>query len=187
MRLLPPRASSIVLAASRSAVPLPIVRRLSTTKPFLFSINTWPHVAQPRFPASRLLQQARIGIRRGLVGLVRSLLAAEVHLGVASRLSRVLRPLILGLKALLRRPRFNQGPVDSEVLVRQQSLLPCLISDLAEELRGHIRADQSISVFGEGGMIPHFVVNRQANKPTEQHVESNCSMRSRSLRMEYNT
>lgn len=95
-------------------------------------------VAQLRLLALPRESQLRICRRR--VCLVRTLLAVEVHHRAARIIGRiaVLGRLVLATEALERRPRFDQRPVDGEVVVAHQVSGPRLLDNGGEELPGHI-------------------------------------------------
>jgi len=78
------------------------------------------------FLAIALARELRFLIRRGLVSLVAALLAMEVDRGVARVVARrLVRAAILWLEALERRPSFDEGAVDGEVLGAEQMRAAC--------------------------------------------------------------
>src|SRR5206468_11638475 len=77
-------------------------------------------VTEPRLSSDALLIQARIGIRRRLMGVVMPCLAMEIHGRIAAVTRWVL--LVTWPKALVTGPRFQQRAVDRKMLVRQQPL-----------------------------------------------------------------
>ena len=79
-----------------------------------------PHVRQLGLLAAALPIELRIRIGRRRVRLVRPRLPMKVDRGVARIIGRRRRAAVLALKTLQARPRFEQRPIDGEVLVRQQ-------------------------------------------------------------------
>ena len=83
----------------------------------------------------------RTRIGRRLVRLVRAPFTKEIH----CRIPRVIRRapgLILAPKTLLAGPRFPQGPVDCEVLGRQQAPATGLRDDIFEEGPGNVTGNR---------------------------------------------
>lgn len=58
----------------------------------------------------------------------------------------------------------------TEVLVGQQVRCACLAHNALQQLAGHPCRNQTIAVAGEGGAIPHRLVDRQAGEPAKQQV-----------------
>src|SRR5699024_10222478 len=100
-----------------------------------------------------------------------ALLAVKVARLVASPggvIALVPRP-----KALLRGPSLNQGAIDAEVLIAHQITPARLLDHLGEQGRNHLVLKKSVLVLAEGRMVPHRIVNAQANKPAKQQVVLN--------------
>ena len=95
------------------------VGRLSLVRAILG--EQMPAVAQPGFLLASLAHQARLGISRRTVCLVAPPLPVEVRRCVAPATFRWIL-LVLGTKALERRPRLQQCPIDGEVLLGDESL-----------------------------------------------------------------
>jgi hypothetical protein len=77
-------------AASRSAVPVARLSRVSTTSPLRSSINTCPPVTQLGFATARLSTQHRLQVGRGLMCPIAAFLAVEVHRRIAAPSGRTL-------------------------------------------------------------------------------------------------
>ena len=91
-----------------------------------------------------LLIEPGIGVREGLMGRVFELLVVKIALLVAP--DRRFGTAVLGLKALDRRPGFDQRAVHAEVLVRQQLRFAGLRDDPGQEQLGDIGFDQSLQI-----------------------------------------
>src|SRR5215831_14897651 len=168
--LVPGICSSITSAASRSAVPLASNTSVFTISPCAVLHQQIPVVTQLGFLALAFACQLGIRVRLRCVRLVGPLLPVEIYRRIAKIVRRngVLR--ILSLKTFQTRPRFQQRPVHGEVLVREQTLLACLLQYGLEEGFGNIPIEQALAVLGENGHIPDGVVHVQAHEPTEQQV-----------------
>jgi hypothetical protein len=104
-----------------------------------------------------LAVQPRIGIALGFVRVVAAPLSLEAcAVSIAA---------LLGLKALLRSPGFDQRAVDGEVLLGQMRL--CLLQHSREELAGRGLVQKPFPVLGKHGMVPDRLVHLQPHKPTE--------------------
>jgi hypothetical protein len=79
---------------------------------------------------------------------------------------RLFRP-----KALHRRPGLDQRAVDREMIRAEQTLHPRLRQHRAQELGGDVALQQAIAVLGERRVIPHRIVNANADEPAEQEFE----------------
>jgi hypothetical protein len=105
--------------------------------------------------------------------LVAPLLAAEVRLGIATtRRRRINGPAaVLGLEALHRRPGFDERAVDAEVVAGQQPLHPGLGKQRRQEPGCDVARQQAVAVLGEGGVVPHRIVDPEPDEPAKQQVE----------------
>lgn len=77
---------------------------------------------------------------------------------------------VLGLEALLARPRLQEGTIDREMLVRQQPGRPRLLDHRLEEMARDLVFQQAIMVLAEGRRVPHRLIHAQADEPAEQQV-----------------
>jgi len=75
-------------------------------------------VSQLRFLSFAVLEQPSVWIAGRLMGVVQPLLTMKIH-GRIAGIIWLARGLSLATETLLTRPRFQQGAVDREVLVRQ--------------------------------------------------------------------
>jgi hypothetical protein len=99
------------------------------------------------------------------VRLIRPLLTVKVYRRIA-RIVRRSRGLgIFSPKTLHARPGFQQRSIHGEVLIRQQTPLPCLPGHSLEEGFANIPIEQALAVLGEHGHIPDRVIHIQAHKP----------------------
>src|SRR5512138_2115863 len=96
--------------------------------------------------------------------LFAALLAVEVNCWIAGVLWWGRRT-ILALKALVTRPGFDQRPIHTEVLVREQLRAPGLSQHVVEELLGDVAFQQPIAILGEDRRHPHGFVHVEANEP----------------------
>ena len=103
------------------------------------------------------------------MGVVATLLAAKIHLGVAPAAARrrrcTLRP-----KALHGGPRLDHRAINAEVLVTGQALLLGLGEHLPEEPGHDLPLQQPVAVVGEDGRHPDRVIGVQPHKPAKQQV-----------------
>ena len=120
-------------------------------------------VAQLRFLALALADQPGIRIGGGRVRLVAARLAAKI-VAIAPVL------IVLGPEALVRSPRLQQRAVHREVLVADQITQPRQQHGVLEEVLGDRLVEQPLAVEGERRVIPHRVVDVQADEPAEQQV-----------------
>src|SRR5690349_9308964 len=79
-----------------------------------------------------------------------------------------LLPALFRLETLLRCPRFDQGPIHGEVLVRH--VAPGPLHHPLEEAPRRLLVEQSIPVLREHGGIPHPLVHAHPHEPPEQEV-----------------
>jgi hypothetical protein len=114
-------------------------------------------VAQLRLLAFDLLSQQRLGIGFRLMRLIRPLLPAKVHRGIAGIIGRWLL-LVLRLETLCSRPGFQQRAVDCEMLVRNQALGSRFLYYARQKLLGYVGLQQAVPILREHGRVPHFVV-----------------------------
>ena len=158
----------------RSACPSARVTRASTSKPERFLHQRVPQKGEPGLHARSLAVEPRVGIRGRGVRCVRTLLPAKVGLGVASACGRRRLACIIAaglrLETLHRGPRLDQRTVHREVLARQQRLHPALRQHCGQELRRDVAAKQPVPVLREGRVIPHRIVDAEADEPTEQKI-----------------
>jgi sulfur carrier protein ThiS len=56
------------------------------------------------------------------------------------------------------------------VIVRQETLHAWVAQHGFEELRGHVRIEQTVAVLGEGRVIPHGIVDSKPDEPAEQQI-----------------
>src|SRR5437773_9701623 len=129
------------------------------------------HEVELRFlPA--LGHQARIRVRRRLVGIVASLLPVEIHGGIPWIIRRLLLVRsILPLEALQAGPGLHQRSVHREVLARQKISARRFGQNLIKEDLVDFTMQQPITVLRERRGIPHAVVQSQAHKPAIKDVE----------------
>src|SRR5580658_1556844 len=127
------------------------------------------HVAQFCRLALALLEQLRLRLVWGNMGLVRAPLAVKVHVRVPARGRGVILP-VAPAHALDGRPRLDQRSIDAEVFRGEQSLAPGASSDAPQELPCYSRLDQPVAVLGEGRVIPDPIIHREADEPAEQQV-----------------
>lgn len=128
------------------------------------------HVAELRSDCATLPIHPGVGIGRGSMRVVLSLLSPEVDLGIAPATRRLDVPVILGPEALLARPRLDQRPIDREVLVGKKMSLPRLVQHLREERCRDLPPEKSIPVLAEYRGYPHGIVHLEPNEPPKQQV-----------------
>ena len=56
------------------------------------------------------------------------------------------------------------------MLIAQQACHPSLLDNGLEELARNVRLEQPIAVLAEGRVIPHRLIDRQPDEPSEQKV-----------------
>src|SRR5262249_1576328 len=102
-----------------------------------------------------LLCETRLGVGRRCMRLVASSLTAKVDRRVAGivRWRAATRGALLGVEALERGPRLDEGTVDGEVLVAHELRVFRLAHDLPEELLRDIGLDEPLSVLGKRARI----------------------------------
>ncbi|EJH67990.1 hypothetical protein VCHE45_3888, partial [Vibrio cholerae HE-45] len=129
-----------------------------------------PHVTQLRAGVVALSVQPGIRIAGRGVGVVAALVPLEVRRGIARAGARVVWRIVLGTETLLRGPGLQQCAVDREVLIRDQPLLLRQAYHLAQKLGGHGLGIEAVTILREDRVIPHRIINGQADEPAEQQV-----------------
>src|SRR5262252_2948433 len=97
-----------------------------------------------------------------------SFIAARLAAEVDGRIAGIIwwwRGAILSLKALLTSPRFDQRPVHTEVLVREQVRGTRLSQHVCEKLLSDIAVQEPIAVLGEDRRHPHRFVHVETYEP----------------------
>ncbi len=77
---------------------------------------------------------------------------------------------VLGLEALVRRPRLQQRPVDGEVITGEVAAQLRLTHHGGEEPVGDLVVQEPLAVLGEGRRIERGGVDGQVQEPLEQQV-----------------
>src|SRR5216683_7155156 len=103
-------------------------------------------VRQLGFMPAALPRQPCIRVRRRLVRIVASFLAVEIYRRIARIVLRFLAAAIFSLKALLTRPRLDQGSIYAEVLIREQIGCTCLVQYFDEEPLRDVARQQPVAV-----------------------------------------
>lgn len=111
------------------------------------------------------------------VGVVLALLSMEVGATI------IVTAAILGTKALLRSPDFDQRSVHRKMFVRQQGLDLRMVRKPGHELIKNLTVLQPVAVLGEAGRVPNRVVWRKRHEPAVQEIVTSCSINWRSDRM----
>ena len=164
----PARAATRSTAARRSAKPAARVSSASTTRPWWFSISTWPK-AEPRFLTMTFAKQPRIRIGgRGVAG-VGPVLAVEVSARVATTIWWLVL-IILRAEALQAGPGLDQGAVDREVLAAQELPNPRVAQHRRQEFGRDLTLEQPVAVGRERGRMPYRIVVPEPHEPPVQEV-----------------
>ena len=127
-----------------------------------------PHVAQAGLVARALLEQPGIGIGGAGMGAVAALLPFEVHLGVASGWRAAV--VVFAFETLVRGPGLNQRAVHAEVFVAGKPAPLGAELDALEEGARQVFVEEAFAVGAEGGVVPNFVLDVQADEPAVQQV-----------------
>ena len=123
-----------------------------------------------------LPKEARLRVRRRLVGLVAPLLALEIDGRVAGIVVFWRLPAaVFALEALVACPGLDQGSVNREMFVGEERPLPCQIQDASEKLLGHVTREQPVPILGEGRGVPDRGVHAEPDEPAE-HVAKNADL-----------
>lgn len=112
-------------------------------------------------------KQFRLRVGRGGVGVVAAFLPLKVAPVVA-----VTRALVVTLRpeALHRCPGFDQGAVDTEVVVRSPAVLLRQVNHLGEEQIRNFMFEQPFLILAVGRCIEHRLIKRHVCKPAEHQV-----------------
>lgn len=130
-----------------------------------------PLVAQDRGRVVALAVEAGIGVGRARMGVVAARPAFPIGLGVASAArGRLVVRAVLGSEALLAGPGLDQGAVDREVFLGEQSGPVGQGHHLGEEGFDHRVGEQPVAVLGEHRVVPHRIVDGQPDEPAKQQV-----------------
>src|SRR5579871_329891 len=132
------------------------------------------HVAELGLLAGPFAEQPRVGVGGRRMRVILALLAMKVAFGIATAASRAglarLSIIILWDKALHRGPRLDQRAIDREVLAGKQLADLRQVQNRDKELVRDIAIEQPIPVFAECRRVPHRIIDRHADEPTEQQV-----------------
>jgi hypothetical protein len=104
------------------------------------------------------------------MSLVRSFFTLAIDGRISGIVRGVLRNRSFLLEALLSGPSFDQGPINREMLVRQQTLCAGMNQDSFKEGSGAIAFKQAVSILAENRGIPNGIIHTQSHKPAEQQV-----------------
>ena len=124
---------------------------------------------EPGLLAQPFTIETGVGVGGRGVRVIGSMLAVKVPLAVASGAGWLARA-VLWAKAFEARPGFQQGAVDREMIARQQGFDPGLGQHRGEKLPGHLALQQPVAILGEGGGIPHRILDAKPDKPAKQQV-----------------
>ena len=122
------------------------------------------HIAKLGLPSGCLAIKPAVRVAGARMGVVLALLAVEVGAII------IVAATVLGAKAFLRSPGFDQRSVHRKMLVRQQRLDLRMVQKPGHELREHIAVLQPLPVLGEGGRVPDRIVRRQSHEPAVQKI-----------------
>ena len=101
---------------------------------------------------------------------LRAPLAVKVALAVAPRAGRLARA-VLRAKALEARPGLQQAcPSTEKCSLDNNRFDPGLRQHRGEKLLRHLALQQPVAVLGEGGGVPHRILDAQPDEPAEQQV-----------------
>jgi len=126
------------------------------------------HVTEPGFVAFGFFVQPRICIAATGVAVIAAALALEVDFRVAPRRQRAV--LVFSLKALVRGPSLDEGAIDAEMLIAGESGPLGAELDALKEAARQPFVEEPLAVGAEGGVIPDFVFEVEADKPAVQQV-----------------
>jgi hypothetical protein len=108
-----------------------------------------------------------VGVRRRGMRVVGASFAAEV-----AATSPFRRLAVFAAKALVAGPRLQQGAIDGEVVVREQTTALSHLHDLMEELVSDGSLEQTVAILGEDSGCPDGIVHRQADEPAKEAREA---------------
>src|ERR1700752_1556163 len=121
--------------------------------------------------AGALAEQAGVRVSGGEMRVILALLPVEVALRIATASRRRRRPATaLRYKALHAGPRFDQCPIDREMLVGEQFSHLRQIEHGGKELGGDIPVEQPVPVLAKYRRIPDRLVRQKPDEPAEQQV-----------------
>ena len=123
---------------------------------------------KPGLLAIALAQESGLRIRLALVGVVAAFAAAKIIPSV--RVARSIRTLLLRAEALHRSPRFDQSPVDTEVLVADPVVAAGQFNDLREENLGGAVVEQPLHVLREDRRMKGTLTRIHVQKPLKKQV-----------------
>src|SRR5579864_1206951 len=120
------------------------------------------HMAKLGLLAGALAEQAGVRVGGGEMRVILALLPMEVALSIAPATWRRRRPdTVLRYKALHAGPRFDQRPIDGEMLAGEQFSHLRQIEHTRKELGGDIPVEQPIPVLAKYRRIPDRLVRRK--------------------------
>src|SRR6202020_1967459 len=94
----------------------------------------------------------------------------EVRLAVATRRRRLARA-VPGPKALHRRPRLQQSPVDGKMLRAQKPLHLRQGEQRRKKPLRDLLSEKAVAVLGECRGVENLLVDRQPDEPAKQQIE----------------
>src|SRR6201988_4418289 len=122
--------------------------------------------------AGALAEQAGVRVSGGEMRVILALLPMEVALRIATASRRRRWPAtVLRYKALHAGPRFDQRPIDREMLAGEQFSHLRQIEHAGKELGGDIPVEQPVPVLAKYRRIPDRLVRRKPDEPAEEQIE----------------
>src|SRR5882724_11781733 len=153
MRSTPSTRSAIIIAATRSAVPLHWSNSVSTTSPFRFSIITLPQYASlASWPPLLRASRASGSVVDWCVSLLRFSPWKSTFGGQDRPVVDSSDP---SVESSSDSPKLRSASVYREVLIAGQTFCLRLSNNLAEELTRHMAFQKPVAVLGEDRWVPH--------------------------------
>src|ERR1700739_3230965 len=119
--------------------------------------------------AGALAEQAGVRVSGGEMRVILALLPGEGRVPIATASRRRRRPAtVLRYKALHAGPRFDQCPIDREMLVGEQFSHLRQMEHGGKELAGDIPVEQPVPVLAKYRRIPDRLGPRQPDRPSAQ-------------------
>src|SRR6185437_1316441 len=129
-----------------------------------------PHVTELGRRSSAIFIELRLRIRGRGMRLVIARLAVKIAVLIAPATTRsIIRP-ILRPVAAVRGPGLDIGPVNTKMLVAEQTRGMGLRNDRVEQVSSDIGTEQSVAVLAKARVIPDRLIDRETYEPAKQQL-----------------
>src|SRR5262249_31693397 len=126
-----------------------------------------PGIVELCFLPVSFLTQQRVRIGRRLMSVIRAFLTVKVYRRIPRIIWRMLILIVCLLETLKPGRRFNESPIDCEMLVAEQFIFSRLLEYSFEKCPGYVSLQQPLLILAERCWTPDVVVHGQSHEPAE--------------------